>query len=275
MADEPTPTSPASPGSALEWTVDRGVGTVTLARPDVLNALTFETYAALSRLLRDLRDDDDVRAVVLTGRGRGFCSGSDVEGVLGALLDCDVRDVVEFTRLAAEVVEGLRRLDRPVVAAINGVAAGAGAAIALACDLRVMAQGAKFHLLFAKVGLAAADMGIAWLLPRIVGLGRAAEILLLGEPVEAERALEIGMVNRVVPRERVLAEATAMARRLAEGPTLALGATKRLLVHEASVDFGSAVEMEALAQALLLRAKDHRNFYDAYRTGSETRFEGR
>jgi enoyl-CoA hydratase/carnithine racemase len=267
----PSPTS----GAPFEWSLDRGVGTITLSRPEVLNALTFEVYAALARRLRDLRDDDEVKALVITGKGRGFCSGGDVDGIIGALFECDTRDVLEFTRMTGEVVENLRRLDRPVVGAINGVAAGAGAVIALACDLRVMAEGAKFHFLFSKVGLAGADMGAAYLLPRIVGTARATEMLFLGDAVEARTAHEIGLVNRVVPREQVLAEATALARRLAEGPTMAIGMTKRLLVHEATMDLASAIEAEAVAQALLLRAKDHRSFYDAWKAGKPATFEGR
>jgi len=262
-------------GTPFEWSLDGGVGTITLSRPEVLNALTFEVYAALARRLRDLRDNDEVKALVITGKGRGFCSGGDVDGIIGALFALDTRDVLDFTRMTGEVVENLRRLDRPVIAAINGVAAGAGAVIALACDLRVMASDAKFHFLFSKVGLAGADMGAAYLLPRIVGLSRATEMLFLGDGVEAQKALDIGLVHRVVARDDVLAEATALARRLAQGPTMALGMTKRLLVHEASMDLSSAIESEAVAQALLLRAKDHRTFYDAYRAGRPPTFEGR
>ncbi len=271
----PSRTPPTTPPPPFEWSVSDGVGTLTLSRPDVLNALTFEVYTALARRLYDLRQDDAVRAVVLTGKGRGFCSGGDVDAIIGALFEGDTKDVLEFTRLTGEVVENLRRLDKPVVAALNGVAAGAGAVIALASDLRIMADTAKFAFLFTKVGLAGADMGAAYLLPRVVGLGRASELLMLGDPVDAETALRIGLATRVVPKDRVLEEATAIARRLADGPGLALGMTKRLLVHEASMDLGSAIEFEAVAQALLLRAKDHRAFYDAYKSGKPTRFEGR
>jgi len=274
----PTPASrtpPTPPTPPFEWSVADGVGTLTLSRPDVLNALTFEVYTALAKRLYDLRQDDSVRAVVLTGKGRGFCSGGDVDAIIGALFEGDTKDVLEFTRLTGEVIENLRRLDKPVVAALNGVAAGAGAVIALASDLRVMADTAKFAFLFTKVGLAGADMGAAYLLPRVVGLGRASEMLMLGDPVDAETALRIGLATRVVPKDKVLEEATALARRLADGPGLALGMTKRLLVHEASMDLASAIEFEAVAQALLLRAKDHRGFYDAYKAGKPTRFEGR
>ncbi len=265
-------TTPAPP---FEWTVEEGVGTLTLSRPEVLNALTLEVYAALARHLHDLRTDPAVRSVVITGKGRGFCSGGDVDRIIGALLDRDARDVIEFTRLTGEVVENLRRLDRPVVAAVNGIAAGAGAVIALASDLRVMADSAKFAFLFTKVGLTGADMGAAYLLPRVVGLGRASEMLMLGDAVDAETALRTGLANRVVPADRVLAEAQGIARRLAAGPTLALGMTKRLLVHEAGMDLASAVESEAVAQAYLMRAGDHRRFYEAYKAKRPVEFEGR
>jgi enoyl-CoA hydratase/carnithine racemase len=272
----PSPAPAPTPGTPpFDWVVDRGVATLTLSRPEVLNALTFEVYAALAKKLHDLRNDDDVKAIVITGKGRGFCSGGDVDGIIGALFDCDVRDVLEFTRMTGEVIENLRRLDKPVIAAINGTAAGAGAVIALACDLRVMADSAKFSFLFTKVGLTGADMGAAYLLPRVVGMGRATEILFLGDPVDAPSALAMGLATRVVGKDFVVAEATALARRLADGPTLAVGMTKRLLLHESSMDFASAIEAEALAQALLLRAKDHRQFFDAYKAGKPAKFEGR
>jgi enoyl-CoA hydratase/carnithine racemase len=259
----------------FRWAVDDGVGTLTLSRPEVLNALTFEVYAALARKLHDLREDGAVKALVITGEGRGFCSGGDVERIIGALLDAEPKEVLEFTRLTGEVIENLRRLEKPVVAAINGTAAGAGAVIALASDLRVMADSARIAFLFTKVGLTGADMGAAWLLPKVVGLSRATEMLLLGDPVDAATALATGLAHRVVPVEKVLAEATALARRLAAGPGLALGMTKRLLNHESAMDLASAIEMEAVAQAFLLRAKDHRAFYEARKAGKPPAFQGR
>ena len=274
----PPPPPPSASGPAplpFQWSVADGVGVLTLSRPDKLNALTFEVYAGLAKKLRELREDETVRAVVITGQGKGFCSGGDVDAIIGALFEGDTRDVLEFTRLTGEVIENIRRLDRPVVAAINGIAAGAGAVIALASDLRVMADSAKFAFLFTKVGLTGADMGAAYLLPRVVGHGRATEILFLGDSVDAETALRIGLATRVVPKEQVFAEALALAKRLAAGPTMALGMTKRLLLHEQSMDLASAIEVEALAQAVLLRAKDHRAFYDAYVAGKPLQFEGR
>ena len=271
----PPPPPPAPTPLPFLWNVAEGVGVLTLSRPDKLNALTFEVYAALAKKLRELRDDETVKAVVITGQGKGFCSGGDVDAIIGALFEGDTRDVLEFTRLTGEVIENIRRLDRPVIAAITGIAAGAGAVIALASDLRVMADSAKFAFLFTKVGLTGADMGAAYQLPRVVGLGRATEILFLGDPVDAETALRIGLASKVVPKDQVFAESIALAKRLAAGPTMALGMTKRLLVHEQSMDLASAIEVEALAQAVLLRAKDHRTFYDAYVAGKPAKFEGR
>ena len=256
------------------WQVADGVGTITLDRPERLNALTFEVYRTLTDHLHAIRSDPKVRAVVITGKGKGFCSGGDVDAIIGELLKRDTRDVVEFTRMTGELVENIRRLDRPVVAAINGTAAGAGAVIALASDLRVMASTAKIHFLFTKVGLTGADMGAAWLLPRVVGLGRATEWLMLGEGIDAETALASGLVTKVVPPTQVLPEAMEMARLLAEGPDLALSMTKRLLNNEQSMDLSSAIESEAVAQALLLRAKDHAAFYQAHKAGKKPRFSG-
>jgi enoyl-CoA hydratase/carnithine racemase len=265
----------AANDAPFHWRVEDGVGLLTLSRPEVLNALTFQVYEALAARLRDLRKDDSVRALVITGAGRGFCSGGDVEEIIGALLERDAKEVLDFTRLTGEVVESLRRLDKPVVAAVNGVAAGAGAVIASACDLRVLSETARFVFLFTKVGLAGADMGAAWLLPRLVGLGRASEILLLGEPVDAQAALSMGLANRVVASDRVVPVALDVARRLAQGPSLAIGMTKRLLGHESSMDLSAAIEAEAVAQGYLLRARDHRAFYEAYRAKRSPDFEGR
>jgi len=251
-----------------------GVATVTLDRPDRLNALTFDVYRRLTDIFYRARFASEVKAVVITGAGKGFCGGGDVEDIIGSLLQRGTKDVLEFTRMTGELVENIRRLDRPVIAAINGTAAGAGAVIALACDLRVMADDAKIHFLFSKVGLTGADMGAAWLLPRIVGLGRATEWLMLGDGVDAMTAHQTGLVNRVVPGTKVLETAQALACRLAGGATLAHGMTKRMLNGELSMDLSAAIEGEALAQALLLQANDHRRFYEAFAAGAQPEFEG-
>jgi enoyl-CoA hydratase/carnithine racemase len=263
------------PDSPFAYEVRDHVATVTLDRPDRLNALTFASYRALADRFHALRSEDDVRAVVVTGRGKGFCGGGDVEEIIGALLQRDSRDVLAFTRMTGELIENMRRLDKPIVGALNGTAAGAGAVIALACDLRVLAEGAKIHFLFSKVGLTGADMGAAWLLPRIVGLGRATEWLLLGDGVDHATALSAGLVHRVVPPSEVLGTARTLADRLARGPSLAHSMTKRLLLHEAAMDLSGAIETEAIAQGLLLRAEDHRAFYEAWREGRPPEFTGR
>ena len=252
-----------------------GVAVLTLDRPETLNSLTFDIYGQLERLFVDLEDDESVKAIVLTGHGRGFCSGGSVEDIIGPLLESELDGTLAFTRMTGAVVRNMLRLSKPIVAAINGVAAGAGALLALASDLRVMAETAKFAFLFTKVGLTGADMGAAWLLPKVVGTGRAMEMLMLGDKVTAEEALRAGLANRVVPVDEVLGEALALARRLAAGPGLALAMTKKMVWNEWPMDLDAAIEQEAQAQALLLRAHDHREFYNAWMEKREPRFLGR
>jgi enoyl-CoA hydratase/carnithine racemase len=257
------------------YEVEEGIATFTLDRPDRLNALTFDVYRRLADVFHRLRFAEEVKCVVITGKGRGFCGGGDVHDIIGQLLKRDTHAVLEFARMTGELIENIRRLDRPVIAAVNGTAAGAGAVIALACDFRIMADTAKFHFLFTKVGLTGADMGAAWLLPRVVGLSRATEWLMLGDGVDATTALASGLVTRVVAEADVLPNAQALAQRLVKGPSLALSMTKRLLNNEAGMDLSAAIESEAIAQALLLRAEDHRAFYDAYVKGVAPTFRGR
>lgn len=270
----------ASAGFTERWEhfrleVDEGVATLTLARPERLNALTFETYADLRDLLVELPHRDDVRVLVVTGEGRGFCSGGDVHEIIGALQGADRRTLLDFTRMTGAVVRGMRECPRPVIAAVNGVAAGAGAVIALAADLRIVARSARFAFLFTKVGLAGADMGSAYLLPRLIGLGRATELLLSGEDVPAERAVEVGLASEVVEDGALLDRARSVARRLADGPTLAQEVTKVLLTRELDADLAGALELEAAAQALLLSSEDHAEFYRAFLEGREPRWTGR
>ena len=270
-----------SAGTTERWEhfrfqVDDGVGTITLDRPDRLNALTFETYADLRDLLGELPRRDDVRVLVLTGKGRGFCSGGDVDEIIGRLLEeGDEQRVLEFTRMTGAVVRRMRELPKPIVASVNGTAAGAGAVLALAADLRVMARSASFSFLFTKVGLAGADMGAAYLLPRVIGLGRASELLLLGESVDAARAEAIGLVTKVVEDEELAAATSSLARQLAGGPLAAYGATKVLLTREQDVDLGSAIELEAQAQAVLMRSEDHAEFYRAFKEKRPPEWTGR
>jgi len=270
----------ASPAITETWqhfdfAVDDGVATLTFNRPEKLNALTFDVYADLRDLLAEIEHRDDVRVLVITGEGRGFCSGGDVDDIIGELQGADARTLLDFTRMTGAVVERMRRLPMPIVAAVNGTAAGAGAVIALAADLRLVAESARFHFLFTKVGLAGADMGSAYLLPRVVGLGRATEILLFGDPIDAAEAERIGLANRVVPDADLAAEAEAMARRLADGPATAHAATKVLISRELDMDLGSAIEMEAFAQALLMAGDDHAEFYRAFKAGDTPRWTGR
>ncbi|HEX5050525.1 MAG TPA: enoyl-CoA hydratase family protein [Planctomycetota bacterium] len=252
-----------------------GVAVLTLDRPDSLNSLTFDIYGQLERLFHDLEDDEGVKAIVLTGHGRGFCSGGSVDEIIGPLLESELDGTLAFTRMTGAVVRNMLRLGKPIVAAVNGVAAGAGAVLALASDVRVLSEHARFAFLFTKVGLTGADMGAAWLLPKIVGTGRAMELLMLGEKVSAEECLRIGLANRVVEHDQVLGEALTMARRLAAGPGLAIAMTKKMVWSEWPMDLETAIEQEAQAQALLLRAHDHREFYMAWMEKREPRFQGR
>jgi enoyl-CoA hydratase/carnithine racemase len=252
-----------------------GVATITLDRPDKLNALTFGVYRELADLFAALQHDDAVRAVILTGSGRAFCSGGDVHEIIGELVKQDARDLLAFTRMTGELIGNIRRLRKPVVAAVNGVAAGAGAVIALAADFRILAEGARMAFLFVRVGLAGADMGAAFLLPRVVGLARATEILMLGEAIPAARCLEIGLANRVVAADAVVPEARALAGRLARGPTFAHGMTKELLNAELDMALPAALEAEAQAQQICMMTEDFREAYHAIVEKREPRYKGR
>ena len=259
----------------FQYTVTDHIATVTFDRPDVLNALTFEIYAQFRDLLEALRYDDDVRVLVLTGAGQGFCSGGDVHDIIGALLASDMKARLDFTRMTGAVVANMRLLDKPIVAALNGTTAGAGAVIALAADLVIASEQARIAFLFTRVGLTGADMGAAYLLPRVVGQRRALELLLLGDSIDAATAERYGLVNRVVPHDELLPAASEWARRLAAGPLLANSMTKRMVNNEWNMDLASAIESEAQAQALLLMGEDHRLFYEAFLEKAKPRFTGR
>ena len=270
----------ASAGFTDEWNnfrfaVEGGVASVTFDRPDRLNALTFEAYADLRDLLAELPHRDDVRVLVITGTGRGFCSGGDVNDIIGALQNADARELLDFTRMTGSVVQRMRECPIPIIASVNRVAAGAGAVIALAADFRLLSRSATFAFLFTRVGLAGADMGSAYLLPRLVGLGRATELLMLGEELDADRAVEIGLASKVEDDDQLPRAATVLARRLAEGPGLAFATTKMLLTREIDMWLGPALELEAMAQALLMTTRDHAEFYAAFREGRDPRWTGR
>jgi enoyl-CoA hydratase/carnithine racemase len=259
----------------FEFSVDDGVATITLARPEKLGALTFDVYADLRDLLAELPHRGDARVVVITGSGRGFCSGGDVVEIIGALQSMQAGDLLEFTRMTGSVVRALRECPLPVVAAVNGIAAGAGAVIALASDLRLLARSARFAFLFTKVGLSGADMGSAYLLPRVIGLGRASELLLLGDTVDSARALEIGLATAVVDDEALPDAARALARRLADGPALAYSTTKVLLTRELDMGLGGSLELDAMTQALLMGSRDHAEYHRSWTEGRAPVWEGR
>jgi enoyl-CoA hydratase/carnithine racemase len=257
------------------YDVHDGIATITLNRPEVLNALTFEVYAQLERLFEDLRSDEAVHVVILTGAGDAFCSGGDVQAIIGELLRRDLRAHLDFTRMTGAVVRNMRQLDKPIIAALNGMTAGAGAVLALASDLRIASERARFAFLFTRVGLTGADMGAGYLLPRVVGLGRAFELLLLGDTIDIATAERYGLVNRVVAHDTLLDAAREWAVRLAAGPTQAIAMTKRMINAELAMDLTAAIEGEAQAQALLLLGADHRIFYDAFTAKRKPEFTGR
>src|SRR5689334_16929469 len=258
---------------SFELVIDRGVASITLNRPDRLNALTFEIYGELASTFRSLERSGESRAVMITGKGRGFCSGGDVEGIIAELFAKDARGLLEFTRVTGALIQSIRELRRPVIAAVNGVAVGAGAVIAAACDLRIASEKARFGFIFPKVGLSGADMGASYLLPRIVGHGRAAELLFFGNLIDAAEALRIGLANRVVPDADVVPVARSWAERLAGGPAFAHSMTKQMLSREWSMSLPAALEAEAQAQAICMAHPDFREAYEANKAKRPPRFE--
>lgn len=264
---------PLAPKSFLyEHDTKSSVATITLNRPERLNALTFEVYAELRDTFRALDTESGVRAIVITGKGRAFCTGGDVNDIIGPLFERDHDGLLEFTRMTCDLILAIRECRRPVVAALNGTTAGAGAVIASACDVRIASESAKIAFLFTKVGLCGADMGIGWLLPRIIGFGRATELLMTGEFIDAETALRMGLYNRVVPVDEVLGEARKLAEKLARGPSYALGVTKQSLNQEASLDLASALQAEAEAQAVCMENPNFREAYEAFTAKREAEF---
>ncbi len=256
---------PIAPQSFLyELDAATQVATLTLNRPARLNALTFEVYHELAAVFRALDREPGVRAIVLTGAGRAFCSGGDVEDIIGPLFERDYQGLLDFTRATGELILAILQCRRPVVAALNGTVAGAGAVIASACDLRIAAESAKIAFLFTKVGLSGADMGATWLLPRLVGMGRASELLLSGDFIDARRAYEIGLYNRVVADGEALPEAKRWAEKLARGPSFGLEVTKKMLQREAAMDLESAMAGEVEIQAACMLDRNFREAYEAF-----------
>ena len=261
--------------TSFKFEVKEKVGLITLNRPETLNSLTFTVYRELTDLFASLEREPTVRAVVITGEGRGFCSGGDQHDIIKELFSRDMPGLVEFTRMTCDLIKNIRALRKPVVAALNGTAAGAGAVIALASDLRVASEKAKIAFLFTKVGLAGADMGAAFLLPKVVGLSRATELLMFGDVIDAPTAEKYGLFNKVVAQDQVVPEAMAWATRLANGPTFALGMTKELLNGELSLDLWNALENEARAQAVCMQTQDFREAYDAFSNKRPPNFQGK
>lgn len=264
---------PAPSSFALE--LNAGVVTITLDREKRLNALTFEVYRELAETFERLDQYDEVRAIVITGRGRGFCSGGDQDDIIKHLLGQDTPQLVAFTRATGRLIKAMRDCKRPIVGAINGTAVGAGSVIAIACDLRIVSRTAKFGFIFPPVGLCGADMGAMYLLPRIVGLGRASELLFFGDIIDAETADRMGLCNRLVDTgEEAVRVATEWARRLAAGPAFAHSMTKKMIESEHTMSLAEAIEAEAQAQALCMQHPDFGEAHAAFKEKRTPRFKG-
>jgi enoyl-CoA hydratase/carnithine racemase len=258
----------------FDASADGKVATVTLDRPEKKNPLTFDSYAELRDLFRGLVHASDVKAVVVTGAGGNFSSGGDVHEIIGPLTRMAAPELLAFTRMTGDLVKAIRHCPQPVIAAVDGVCAGAGAMVALAADLRLGTPAAKTAFLFVRVGLAGADMGACALLPRTIGQGRAAELLLTGRAMSADEGNAWGFFNRIVAAEALAAEAAALARALADGPTFAHGITKTLLHQAWALDLDAEIEAEAQAQALCMQTADFRRAYEAFAAKRAPRFEG-
>jgi enoyl-CoA hydratase/carnithine racemase len=256
-----------------DFDADTGVATVTLNRPERLNALTFQVYRELLATFRALDTEPGVRSILLTGKGKGFCSGGDVEDIIGELLGEDFETLLDFTRMTCDLVLAIRQCRRPVVAALNGTVAGAGAVIATAADFRVAGESARIAFLFTRVGLSGADMGAAWMLPRIVGMGHATRLLMTGEFASPEEAHRIGLYHHVVPGEELEARSRALAEELARGPSFSLEVTKRSLNREAHMDLNTALDLEAEIQAACMLNPNFRESYEAFREKRPPRFQ--
>ena len=254
------------------WRLEGKVGVITLNRPERKNPLTFESYAELRDCFTALRSEPSVRAVVLRGEGGNFCSGGDVHEIIGPLTRMSMPQLLQFTRMTGDVVKAMRHCPQPLVAAVDGVCAGAGAILAMACDLRYAAPSAKTAFLFVRVGLAGCDMGACAMLPRIIGQGRAAELLYTGRSMSAEEGFTWGFFNRIA--DPVLPAAMETAQALATGPAAAHAMTKKMLHQEWNAGIDEAIEMEAQAQAILMQNKDFRRAYDAFVAKQKPQFEG-
>lgn len=258
----------------LTLELDGAVATLTLNRPERKNPLTFDSYAEMAAILRAATHDDAVRAFVVTGAGGNFCSGGDVHEIIGPLLERDTKGLMQFTSMTGELVKAMRACPQPIVAAVDGIAAGAGAIIAMASDLRLGTPRAKVAFLFNRVGLAGCDMGACAILPRIIGQGRASELLYLGRSMSAEEGLAWGFFNKLHEPDALPSAAATLAREIAEGPSFAHAMTKRMLGMEWAMSVEQAVEAEAVAQALCMTTNDFRRAYDAFVAKQRPVFKG-
>jgi enoyl-CoA hydratase/carnithine racemase len=256
------------------WRQEGRVGVVTLNRPERKNPLTFESYAELRDLFRDLLHAQDVRAIVLTGAGGNFCSGGDVHEIIGPLTQMNPQQLLDFTRMTGDLVKAIRHCPQPIVASVDGVCAGAGAILAMASDFRLGTPRAKTAFLFTRVGLAGCDMGACALLPRIIGQGRASELLFTGRSMSADEAAAWGFFNRLLSPETVLDEAVKLATEIATGPTFAHAMTKRMLHAEWDMAVDAAIDAEAQAQAVCMQTEDFRRAYRAFAAKQKPQFEG-
>jgi enoyl-CoA hydratase/carnithine racemase len=258
----------------FNWRMDGDVAVITFNRPERKNPVTFDSYAELRDTFRDLSHAEDVKAVVFGSNAGNFCSGGDVHDIIGPLLDRDMKGLLAFTRMTGDLVKAMRGCPQPVIGAVDGVCVGAGAMIALACDLRLATPNAKTAFLFTRVGLAGCDMGACAMLPRVIGQGRAAELLFTGRAMTADEGERWGFFNRLVAADQLEAEAIGLARKLAEGPTFAQMMTKTMLAQEWSMSVDQAIEAEAQAQAICMQTQDFRRAYEAFVAKQTPRFAG-
>jgi enoyl-CoA hydratase/carnithine racemase len=259
----------------FDFAVADGIATVTLNRPEKLNPLTFESYADLRDLVLQLPYREDVRVLVIRGAGKAFCAGGDVNEIIGELIKMRPRELMAFTKMTGDLIRAMREVSVPIVSGIQGIAAGAGSVIALASDFRVVTRSARFAFLFTKVGLSGGDMGAAYLLPRMVGAGRATQLLMLGDTIDAATADRFGLVSELVEDDELDGAVAKLATRLAEGPALAYAQTKALITRELDMSLAGAMELDAMTQALLMTTDDHAEFHAAFNERRPPRWTGR
>jgi enoyl-CoA hydratase/carnithine racemase len=261
--------------TSFEFSKQNGIGRIFLNRPEVYNAITFDVYREMSDLFFELRSDPEVRVIVITGRGKAFCSGGDVHDIIGPLLDRGEAELHKFTKLTCELIWNMRMLPVPVIASLNGVTAGSGAMVAIASDFRIAAENAKIAFLFVRVGLSGADMGACYLLPKIVGLTKATELLMTGDFITAEEAYRIGLYNKVVASDQLENVSLALADQLAKGPATGLAVTKQQINHETLPELRNVLDAEAKVQAHCMMHPDFREGYAAFTEKRPTFFQPR